>query len=204
MPMMAGKSQHCIHSRPCAINSLPTSVTGQREAQLDGNLQVHIRTCAEDAVITQGRSRVEMPTIAEDEVTSSTAAFARSLAQKIHLQVTEMPTLVADHRCTIRKCAEDAVVAQDRSRVELEACAVTECRGPALDLTQHAQAQVRDSLLRGCSGALHCLYEHAALCHHALQGPRTRPQHRMHRPTRHSVHRRASSKSAEVGPPPKL
>lgn len=65
-------------------------------------------------------------------------------------------------RCTIKKCAEDAVNAQDRTRVEMEACAITECKGPALDLSQHAQAYVRDSLFRDCSGVPH-VSQHCAI-----------------------------------------
>ena len=58
----------------------------------------------------------------------------------------------AARRCSITKCGEDGVAAQDRSRVEMEACTVNACRGPALDLTLHAQATVSDSALTNCSG----------------------------------------------------
>ena len=74
---------------------------------------------------------------------------------------------MADCRCTIKKCAEDAVNAQDRTRVEMEACAVTQCKGPALDLSQHAQAYVRDSLFRDCSGVPHALQHHVIATHNA-------------------------------------
>ena len=43
-------------------------------------------------------------------------------------------------------------MAQDRSRVELEACTIKDCQGPALDLTQHAQASVMDCSLSNCTG----------------------------------------------------
>ena len=55
--------------------------------------------------------------------------------------------------------------AQDRTRVEMEACAVTECKGPALDLSQHAQAYVRDSLFRDCSGVPRAM-QHCAITDH--------------------------------------
>ena len=44
-------------------------------------------------------------------------------------------------------------MAQDRSRVELEACTIKDCQGPALDLTRHAQASVMDCSLGNCSGS---------------------------------------------------
>ena len=55
-------------------------------------------------------------------------------------------------RCSIKKCEEDGIVAQDRSRIEMEACTVSACKGPALDLALHAQASVTDSSLTNFSG----------------------------------------------------
>lgn len=60
--------------------------------------------------------------------------------------------LVHHCRCSIKDCGEDGIVAQDRARVDLEACRVTACKGPALDLTHQAQAFVTDSALTGCAG----------------------------------------------------
>ena len=80
-------------------------------------------------------------------------------SQKLHrhvLSCTAPPQLdIIACRCSITKCAEDGIVAQDRSRVEMEACTVSACKGPALDLTMHAQASVADSSLTNCSGAFH-------------------------------------------------
>ena len=103
--------------------------------------------------------------------------------------------MVAGCRCTIKKCAEDAVVAQDRARVEMEACAVTECGGPALDLTSHAQAYVRDSLFRDCSGSLNVLQRCAIMSCKALPSA----SHRMQRPARHNMHKIASSEGTQRG-----
>ena len=81
-------------------------------------------------------------------------------------------------RCSIRKCEEDGIIAQDRSRLEMEACTVSACKGPALDLTLQTQATVTDSSLTNSSGdPISCLLRvnlrHSVL--HFMRSPCTHP-----------------------------
>lgn len=79
-------------------------------------------------------------------------------------------------RCSIRNCEEDGIVAQDRSQLEAEACTVSACKGPALDLTLHARATVTDCSLTNSSGAsLPCLPRVGR--RHPSCAARTKPSH---------------------------
>lgn len=51
-------------------------------------------------------------------------------------------------------CEEDGIVALDQSSIRLEACTISGCKGPAVDLTDQARLQARKCTFKDCVGEI--------------------------------------------------
>jgi hypothetical protein len=56
--------------------------------------------------------------------------------------------------CAVSECGEEAVVGCDAARLTLTACELSQCKGPALDLSGGAAAAVQGSSFHGCVGGV--------------------------------------------------
>lgn len=84
----------------------------------------------------------------------------RGQGQQDFLVHTGVLTCGMSVRCQVVQCKEDGIVAMEDSRVSLDACTISDCKGPAVDLTGRAQLHARDCILSNCMGQCSSMCSH--------------------------------------------
>ncbi|BDA45677.1 probable UPF0225 protein Spro_2712 at N-terminal half [Coccomyxa sp. Obi] len=163
--------------RVCVVQGLDIDMTGFREAvKIEGPASVRpaiqnciIRCSGDDAVNVCGKAAPIFESCTLQARKCGVRAYERagvsltdckieacgeqaikafeSAEVSLSRQAPLLKSMLAD-------CEEDGIVALDQSSIRLEACTISGCKGPAVDLTNQARLHARKCTFRDCMGAL--------------------------------------------------